>query len=61
MYELVGIGTPMIVLPTMPHEKRNGKAFERMGLCKAVDEINEKIIASFDYKKRLEMSGKEKS
>lgn len=60
MYELAGIGTPMIVLPTMPHEKRNGKAFERMGLCRVVDEINEKIIANFDYERRVRMSKKEK-
>lgn len=60
MYELAGIGTPMIVLPTMPHEKRNGQAFERLGLCRVVDEITEKTIAGFDHGMRLEMSEKEK-
>ncbi len=31
LHELACIGTPTIVIPSMPHEVRNGKAFERRG------------------------------
>lgn len=35
LHELACIGTPTIVIPSMPHEVRNGKAFESFGfgLC----------------------------
>lgn len=31
LHELAVIGTPAIVIPSMPHEIKNGKAFERKG------------------------------
>lgn len=33
LHELATLGVPAIVIPTMPHEWRNGKAFERKGCC----------------------------
>ncbi len=31
LHELAVIGTPTIVIPSMPHEEKNGKAYERNG------------------------------
>lgn len=38
LHELAVIGTPAIVIPSMPHEIKNGKAFERngFGLCGSI-------------------------
>ena len=33
LHELATLGVPAIVIPTMPHEWRNGKAFERKVCC----------------------------
>jgi spore coat polysaccharide biosynthesis predicted glycosyltransferase SpsG len=42
LHELSAIGTPAIVIPSMPHEVRNGKAFEKKGFsvcCKDAESI----------------------
>lgn len=64
LHELACLGTPMIVIPTMPHEYNNGKYFEKAGaglclpLSQVVTEIE--IINAFknmmDYKIRINHS-----
>ena len=36
LHELATLGVPTIVIPTMPHEWRNGKAFEQKDCCIAL-------------------------
>lgn len=38
LHELACIGTPTVVIPSMPHEVRNGEAFERrgFGICLSI-------------------------
>lgn len=36
LHELACIGTPTVVIPSMPHEVRNGKMFERLGFGKCL-------------------------
>ncbi len=63
LHELACIGTPTIVIPTMPHEKRNGDCFEAMGavksLCLAEDigvDIIRKTIGEMTFDRRCNMS-----
>ena len=60
MYELAGIGTPMIVIPTMVHEEKNGKEFERAGACKLLEgEIQETLYGLNVYeRKKMSFNGK---
>lgn len=52
LHELACIGTPTIVIPSMPHEVRNGKAFERrgFGICLpithevSVDDVQKGVV-----------------
>lgn len=59
LYEMASIGIPSIVIPTMEHEKMNGRAFQKQGYGVVVDEkkLNEigMVMASLSYEKRLEM------
>ncbi len=64
LHELACLGVPTIVIPTMPHEERNGKCFESIGfgLCLSladiveVDEITEKLRLLISQKERKKMS-----
>lgn len=38
LHELACIGTPALVIPTMPHEYQNGKRFESLGFGKCVSD-----------------------
>lgn len=61
MYEIACIGTPTIVVPTMPHEEINGRAFQRAGFGHVFvrDDMKEILpfMLSFDQKMRAQMSG----
>lgn len=61
MYEIACIGTPAIVVPTMPHEEINGRAFQRAGFGHVFvrDDMKEILpfMLSFDQKMRAQMSG----
>ena len=35
LHETACIGTPAIVWPSMPHERRTAECFERQGFCKS--------------------------
>lgn len=68
LHELAAIGVPTIVIPSMPHEERNGKTFEEMGfsLCcdnalnvRKTDFLNS-FIAIKDFEVRSNMSCKGK-
>ncbi len=64
LHELSCIGVPTIVIPTMPHEYQNGKAFEEIGsaLCLPLsDHVSEKEVIDAvrnvkDYRIRRRMS-----
>lgn len=63
LHELACIGTPTLVIPSMPHEINNGKEFEKMGAVKCLkqsDKVCVKEIKSalekMTDKKRIEMS-----
>ncbi len=61
MYELASIGTPMVVIPTMPHEEKNGKAFEQAGACMVVYELIPQLVLDLQFDNRVEMSHKGKN
>lgn len=59
LHELACIGTAAITIPTMPHEYRNGKAFEKIGFGKCYknfdefdDSMEDQFESYFDEKKR---------
>lgn len=59
LHELACIGTSAVVIPTMPHEYRNGKAFEAKGFGNCYkdfkefeDSIGEGFLDYFDKEKR---------
>lgn len=60
MYEIACIGTPAIVVPTMPHEEINGRAFQRTGFGHVFvrDDMKEilSFMLNFDQKMRAQMS-----
>lgn len=64
LHELAVIGTPAIVIPTMPHEIKNGRAYERkgFGICIndalnfSCDEIEKTINKLNDFTIRQSMS-----
>ena len=41
LHELACIGTPAVVIPSIPHEYRNGKAFESKGFGKCYQDFSE--------------------
>ncbi len=59
LHELACIGTPAVVIPSMPHEYRNGKAFEIKGFGKCYQDFTEfeKDVSNafflFDYESRI--------
>lgn len=60
LHELACMGTPAVVIPSMPHEYRNGKAFEAKGFGKCYQDFTEfeKDVSNaffylFNYEKRL--------
>lgn len=65
LHELAALGVPALVTPGMPHEMRNGKAFERMGFSICGEDAEHVTKDSFtadmkrlsDYRLRVEMSG----
>lgn len=62
MYELAAIGTPTIIIPTMEHEKINGKAFEKKGFSHVVklEEVTN-IIANMskEHRNKESLAGKD--
>lgn len=64
LHELVGIGTPAIVIPSMPHEINNGKTYEQKNCCAClsrtteieVEEIKNSFLTLLDYETRVDMS-----
>lgn len=63
LHELAALGVPALVIPGMPHEMKNGKAFERLGfsICgEAAEHVTKDAIAAdmkmlADYHLREEM------
>ena len=68
LHELACIGTPAVIIPSVPHERNNGKMYEKKGFgicldiaCDAIDEdIRNSLVSLQLYERRLEMcqSGK---
>lgn len=64
LHELAALGVPTLVVPGMPHESRNGKAFERLGFsicCEEADYVTKGSVAAdmkrlSDYHLRVEMN-----
>lgn len=60
LHELACIGTPAVVIPTMPHEYKNGKAFETKGFGKCYQNFAEfekdaakRFFSFFDFEERV--------
>ncbi|WWR16283.1 glycosyltransferase [Lachnospiraceae bacterium JLR.KK008] len=41
LHELAALGVPALVIPSMPHEQRNGQAFERQGFSLCCEEARQ--------------------
>lgn len=54
LHELACIGTPALIIPTVPHEKRNGEEYERRGYGKCLD-ISERVSGNLIYNAFEEM------
>lgn len=60
LHELSCIGTPSIVIPSMPHEYRNGKTFESKGFGKCYwdfamfeKEVAKEFLSIFNFEERV--------
>lgn len=60
LHELACMGTPTVVIPSMPHEYRNGKAFESKGFGKCYQnfseferDVSKEFYELFNYEKRM--------
>lgn len=68
LHEVAALGVPTLVIPSMPHEERNGKAFEMSGFsicCESADritrkEFDESILRLSDIQIRKKMSAQGK-
>lgn len=64
LHELAAIGTPAIVIPSMPHEVNNGLAFQKFGTCITVknylsyesDDVRRVLQRTFSQRSRVRMS-----
>ena len=63
LHELACIGVPTVVIPSMPHERNNGKMFEKMGAAKCLGDTSnislEKVrdaVNELGLEKRKKMS-----
>ena len=60
LHELACMGTPAVIIPSMPHEYRNGKAFEAKGFGKCYQnfaefekDVSNSFFYLFNYENRI--------